>query len=388
MFSKRLNIEYEANELSLLYNLKKKQGERILDLTSSNPTKLNFKYDSKHIIKHFIDERSMVYEPDPRGMSGARDEVAKYYSENGREVNTDDLFIVPSTSEAYSYLFKLLLDAEDEVLIPQPCYPLFEFLTKLDLGRVEYYPMHYDYRDGWSPDYQMLEKKISSKTKAIVIINPNNPTGSYIKENDYNTFNSLAEKYNLALIVDEVFSDYEIEASVDALKTVAGYSSKLTFVLNGFSKMLALPQMKFGWILIQGEKKLKEEAAKRLEVIADTYLSVATPIQYAAKKLFETRVKIQDEVLGRIKVNYNLLKTKFLLNPDIKVLNCEGGWNAIISFENMLVPEDEFVLRLLDTKNVLIHPGYYYDFFTEGYAVISLLTETDVMDRAIDLIGG
>jgi alanine-synthesizing transaminase len=388
MFSKRLNIEYEANELSLLYNIKKKHGEKIYDLTSSNPTKLNFKYDTRHILKHFIDDRSMVYEPDPKGLPGAREEVAKYYSEIGRMVNTEDLFIVPSTSEAYSYLFKLLLDTEDEVLIPQPCYPLFEFLAKLDSGKVEYYPMLYDYREGWSPDYSMLEKKITSKTKAILIINPNNPTGSYIKESDYNIFNSLAEKYNLALIVDEVFSDYEIEANNDALKTVAGFSSNLTFVLNGFSKMLALPQMKFGWILIQGEMKLKEEAVKRLEVIADTYLSVATPIQYAAKKLFETREKIQEEILGRIKYNYNLLKTKFLLNPDIKVLNCEGGWNAIISFENMLIPEDEFVLRLLDKKNVLIHPGYYYDFFNEGYAVISLITETVVLENAINLING
>ena len=388
MFSKRLNIEYEPNELALLYNSKKKRGERIFDLTSSNPTKLNFKYDTKHIIRHFIDDRSLVYEPDPKGILNAREEVVKYYSDTGNEVSVDDLFLVPNTSEAYSYLFKLLLDADDEVLMPQPCYPLFEFLTKLDLGNVVYYPMVYDYRFGWSPDFVMLEKKITPKTKAIVIINPNNPTGSYIRENDYKVFNSLSEKYNLALIADEVFSDYEIEAGDDTLKTVSGYKCNLTFVLNGFSKMLALPQMKFGWILIQGEKKLKEEAVKRLEVIADTYLSVATPIQYAAKRMFETRERIQEEVLGRIKENYTLLKTKFLLNPDIKVLNCEGGWNAILNFKNMLVPEDEFVLRLLENKNVLIHPGYYYDFFTEGYLVLSLLTETDVLDKAIDLING
>lgn len=388
MFSKRLNIEYEANELSLLYNLKKKHGEKILDLTSSNPTKLNFKYDAKHIIKHFIDDRSLVYEPDPKGMQSAREEVSRYYSKIGKEISVEDLFLVPSTSEAYSYLFKLLLDAEDEVLMPQPSYPLFEYLTKLDLGNVVYYPLVYDYRDGWVPDFTLLEKKISPKTKAIVIINPNNPTGSYLRENDYKVFNDLSEKYNLALIVDEVFSDYEIEAGDNRLKTVAGCSSNLTFVLNGFSKMLALPQMKFGWILIQGEKRLKDEAVQRLEVIADTYLSVATPIQFAAQRLFETREKIQAEIKGRISCNYNLLKMKFLLNPDIKVMTCEGGWNAILNYENMLVPEDEFVLNLLDKKNVLIHPGYYYDFFTEGYAVISLLTETNVLEKAIELISG
>lgn len=388
MFSKRLNIEYEPNELSILINSKRKRGEYILDLTSSNPTKLNFKYDAKHIIKHFIDYRSLLYEPDPKGIVSSREEVAKYYSGIGKEVNVDDLFLVPSTSEAYSYLFKLLLDAEDEVVMPQPSYPLFEYLTRLDLGNVVYYPLIYDYRDGWVPDFAVLEKKITSKTKAIVIINPNNPTGSYIRESDYKVFNSLSEKYNVALIVDEVFSDYEIEAGENALRTVAGCESNLTFVLNGFSKMLALPQMKFGWILIQGNEKLKDEAVQRLEVIADTYLSVATPIQYAAQRLFETRDKIQEEIMTRINRNYNLLKTKFLLNPDIKVMNCEGGWNAILNFENLLVPEDEFVLNLLDKKNVLIHPGYYYDFFTEGFAVISLLTETDVMERAIELIGG
>lgn len=388
MFSKRLNIEYEANELSLLYILKKKHGEKIFDLTSSNPTKLNFKFEARHILKHFIDDRSLVYDPDPLGMKSAREEVGIYYSEIGKNVSAEDLLLVPSTSEAYSYLFKLLLDAEDEVLMPQPSYPLFEYLTRLDLGNVVYYPLVYDYRDGWVPDFAVLEKKISAKTKAIVIINPNNPTGSYIRESDYKVFNSLSEKYNVALIVDEVFSDYEIEAGENALRTVAGCQSNLTFVLNGFSKMLALPQMKFGWILIQGNKKLKDEALQRLEVIADTYLSVATPVQYAAQRLFETRKKIQEEIMERINTNYNLLKTKFLLNPDIKVMNCEGGWNAILNFENLLVPEDEFVLNLLDKKNVLIHPGYYYDFFTEGYAVISLLTETEVMEKAIDLIGG
>lgn len=387
-FSKRLNIDFEPNELSLLYNAKKKRGEKILDLTSSNPTKLNFKYDSKQILKHFIDEKSLVYEPEPRGMLTARNEVVKYYSVIGKNISVEDLFLVPSTSEAYSYLFKLLLDPDDEVMIPQPCYPLFEFLTKLDSGKVSYYPMVYDFRKGWTPDFVMLEKKITDKTKAIVIINPNNPTGSYISKSDYDAFNNLAGKYNLALIVDEVFSDYEIEAVESAMRTVAGCESNLTFILNGFSKMLALPQMKFGWILIQGEQKHKEEAIKRLEVIADTYLSVATPIQYAAKSLFETREKIQNEILGRIRRNYNLLKERFLLNPDIKVLNCEGGWNAILNFENLLVPEDEFVLRLLDKKNVLMHPGYYYDFFSEGYAVISLLTETEVMERAIELISG
>lgn len=388
MFSRRLNIDIEPNDLTLLYNAKKKHGERILDLTSTNPTKLDFNYDTKHILKHFIDERSLVYEPDPRGLLLAREEISKYYSEIGKNVSPEDIFVVPSTSEAYSYLFKLLIDADEEVLIPQPCYPLFEFLAKLDSGRVAYYPLVYDYRGGWTPDYLMLEKKITQKTKAILIINPNNPTGSYLKKEDYHKFSTLSEKYNLSLIVDEVFSDYEISADEKAIKTTAGLESSMTFILNGFSKMLALPQMKFGWIVIQGEERKKLEAMKRLEVIADTYLSVATPIQYAAKMLFSTRAKIQEEINHRINQNYNILKKKFLLNPDIKVLNCEGGWSGILNFENLLIPEDEYVLRLLDTKNVLIHPGYYYDFFTEGNAVLSLIVKTDVLEEGIERICG
>jgi len=388
MFSKRLNINVEPNELTLLYYAKRKYNERIIDLTSTNPTKLGFSYDTKQIVKHFIDERSLVYEPDPQGLLSAREEIAVYYTEIGKYVHPEDIFIVPSTSEAYSYLFKLLLDSDEEVLIPQPCYPLFEFLAKLDMGRVVYYPLVYDYRDGWTPDFKVLEKKITSKTKAILIINPNNPTGSYLKKDDYKRFNMLSEKYNLSLIVDEVFSDYEISAAETALKSAAGTESSMAFILNGFSKMLGLPQMKFGWILIQGEEGKKQEAIKRLEVIADTYLSVATPIQYAAKILFKTREKIQEEIKQRISRNYDLLKTKYLLNPDIRVLNCEGGWSGILNYENLLIPEDEYVFKLLDTKNVLIHPGYYYDFFTEGYAVLSLLTKPEEMEEGLDRICG
>ncbi|MFA5012173.1 MAG: pyridoxal phosphate-dependent aminotransferase [Ignavibacteria bacterium] len=383
-----MNINVEPNELTLLYYAKRKYNERIIDLTSTNPTKLGFSYDTKQIVKHFIDERSLVYEPDPQGLLSAREEIAVYYTEIGKYVHPEDIFIVPSTSEAYSYLFKLLLDSDEEVLIPQPCYPLFEFLAKLDMGRVVYYPLVYDYRDGWTPDFKVLEKKITSKTKAILIINPNNPTGSYLKKDDYKRFNMLSEKYNLSLIVDEVFSDYEISAAETALKSAAGTESSMAFILNGFSKMLGLPQMKFGWILIQGEEGKKQEAIKRLEVIADTYLSVATPIQYAAKILFKTREKIQEEIKQRISRNYDLLKTKYLLNPDIRVLNCEGGWSGILNYENLLIPEDEYVFKLLDTKNVLIHPGYYYDFFTEGYAVLSLLTKPEEMEEGLDRICG
>lgn len=387
MFSNRLNIEIEPNDLSMLYIEKKKRGEEIIDLTVSNPTKLGFRYDVRRIIKELIDERSLVYEPEPKGMLCAREEVSRYYSEKGKDVNPDDIFIVPSTSEAYSYLFKLLLEPGDEVLIPQPCYPLFEFLVKLDSGNVVFYPMEYDLRTGWITDFDEVEKRISERTKAIVIINPNNPTGAYLKEKEFKKFDEISGRYGLALIVDEVFSDYELEENQDSLHTAAGEGKSLCFILNGFSKMLGLPQMKFGWVAIRGDKILRYEAIKRLEIIADTYLSVATPVQFAAKKLFETREKIQGEIKNRILRNYNVLRSGFLLNPDIKSLNCEGGWSAIISFENLLISDDDFVLKLLEKKNVLVHPGYYYDFKSDGYAVLSLLTKPEVFEEGVRRIG-
>lgn len=383
MFSNRLDINIEPNELSLLYREKMKNGEEILDLTLSNPTKLGFRYDAKRITKEFIDERSLVYEPEPKGMLLAREEVSRYYSEKRKVVDPDDIFIVPSTSEAYSYLFKLLLEPGDEVLIPQPCYPLFEFLVKLDSGNVVFYPMEYDFRGGWLTDFNEIEKRISGKTKVIVIINPNNPTGTYLKKNEFGKFDEISSKHGLAMIIDEVFSDYAIEENQDSLLTAAGLCSSLCFILNGFSKMLGLPQMKFGWIAVQGESMLKKEAIKRLEIIADTYLSVATPVQHAAKVLFETREKIQDEIKERIRRNYELLRSGLLLNPDIKSMKSEGGWSAIINFENLLIKDDDFALRLLEKKNVLVHPGYYYDFPDDWYAVLSLLTKPKAFEEGV-----
>ncbi|MDD5360861.1 MAG: pyridoxal phosphate-dependent aminotransferase [Ignavibacteria bacterium] len=384
MFSKRLNIEFEPNQLSILFNAKIAKGEKIFDLTSSNPTKLNFSYEEKLILKNFIDEQSLVYNPDPKGLITARETVKEYYKSLGKKVNVEDIFITPSTSEAYSFLFKLLLDPDDEVLIPQPCYPLFEYLAMLDSGNVIYYPLLYEHKAGWRPDFKGLQANITGKTKSIILINPNNPTGSYIKSDDYFRFVDICRKNKIALISDEVFSDYDIEKNDDILRTIIGEKSYLNFILNGYSKMLGLPQMKFGWIVIEGEEEIKSEAIKRLEVIADTYLSVSTVIQNASSKLFITKNNIQTQIRGRIKTNYEMLQSKLLLNPDIRLLKCEGGWSAVISFGNLLISEDKFVYGLLEKKNVLIHPGYYYDFIEEGFAVISLLTETHILEEGID----
>jgi len=384
MFSGRLNIDFEPNQLSLLYDAKKAKGENIFDLTSSNPTKLNFRYDEKSILKNFIDKESLEYNPDSKGLIRARKTVQEYYSSLGKKIDIDDIFITPSTSEAYSFLFKLLLNPGDEVMIPQPCYPLFEYLAILDSAKVIYYPLIYEHKTGWKPDFKALGDNITEKTRAIIVVNPNNPAGSYLKSGDYLSFEDICRKNNMALISDEVFSDFGYGLTDDTVRTIVGERSYLSFALNGFSKMLGLPQMKFGWIVIQGDDGVKSEAIKRLDIISDTYLPGSSVIQNASPKLLGTKDNIQKHILGRIETNYDMLQTKLLLNPDIRLLKSEGGWSAVISFENMLVPEEEFVYALLEKKNVLVHPGYYYDFIKEGYAVISLLTETNVLEEGID----
>lgn len=386
MFSGRLNIEFEPNRLSRLYDAKSAKGEMIIDLTSSNPTKSGFIYDTNILTKNFPESGAMIYNPDPRGLIAARETVRDYYKEIGKQVNIDDIFITPGTSEAYSYLFKLLLNPEDEILIPQPCYPLFEYLAMLDSGCVNYYPLKYEHKNGWRTEFEVLRNRIKDKTKAVVVVNPNNPTGSYIKSAEYIEFLNICREHKIALIADEVFSDFLISPCSHYLKTISGEDSYLNFILNGFSKMLGLPQFKFGWIIVEGEEDLKSEALKRLEIISDTYLSVSSIVQNISGNLYETRNKIQRQISGRITENYELLQKKFLLNPDIRLLKCEGGWSAVLSFANLLIPEDDFVYNLLEKKNVLVHPGYYYDFDREGYAVLSLLTETKLLEEGIDRI--
>ncbi len=386
MLSRRLNMDIEPNRLSLLLRRKQSADEKIIDLTVSNPTILEFKYNKKEILKAISDENLLNYITDPKGLLSARKDICNYYSDKGVKVDPESVFIVPSTSEAYSYIFKLLIDPDDEIMVPQPCYPLFEFLAELDCGKVVCYPLMYDFKNGWTPDYKVINKLIGPRSKAIVIVNPNNPTGSYLRNEDAEKFSDMCLRHDIAIISDEVFSDFTVEPNDDIFKTFAGNNKALTFVLNGFSKLIALPQLKFGWIVVCGQATHLDEAIQKLEIITDTYLSVGTPVQLAAGKLLETRDDIQTQMIERLRKNYSMLKGRLLLNPDVKVLKCEGGWNAVISFGNLLIPEEEFVCRLLDKTNVFIHPGYYYDFLNEGYAVISLLTEPEVFEEGIDLI--
>jgi len=401
MFSSRLNWNLTPNPLTQLLEAKRAQGIPILDLTESNPTRCGFHYDDAAILSAMAQPQAMKYEPSPRGLLSAREAIASYYSrkfvipspEGARNLsdsprdsssqktllgitNTCDpnsMFLTASTSEAYSYLFKLLGDAGDEILAPQPSYPLFEFLAGLESLSTIHYPL--SYHKGWQINFEVLRESISEKTKAIVIVNPNNPTGNYLKKDELAELNALCSERKIALIVDEVFADYRNGEDVNRVETVVGNEGALTFALSGLSKVVALPQMKLGWIQVSGERKLVEEATARLELIADTYLSVASTVQHAAPNLLATRESIQKEIGERVEIN-----GKFLEGQKLNVLKREGGWYAVIEIEQ---DDERLAYELLERENVLAHPGYFYDFRGRNVIVLSLITRRDVFEEGI-----
>ncbi len=382
MFSNRSNWNLSPNALSRLLEAKKAQGVRILDLTESNPTRVGLDYDSKEVLGTLAQPQAMVYEPDPRGLRKARQAISDYYGDQGETIDTDSLFLTSSTSEAYTILFKLLANPGDEILIPQPGYPLLTHLTQLESLHHVYYPLRYDDTGGWRVDLEILEALITPKSKAVVLVNPNNPTGSYIKRYELAAINSTCRKHSLPLIVDEVFSDFDCGVALHRVRTVVNHSATLTFVLNGFSKMLGLPQVKLAWIVLGGNPTLRALAQNRLEMITDLYLSVGTPIQHAAERLLRRRQPIQQQMLSRILGNSQFLEEQFVGAANGRVLMREGGWYAVLEIADLLSDEQR-VLQLLEHDNTLVHPGYFYEFSKEGFLVVSLLTPVETFRAGI-----
>jgi aspartate/methionine/tyrosine aminotransferase len=400
-FSSRLNWSLTPNPLTQLLEAKRARGIPILDLTESNPTRCGFHYDAAAIRGATPYSQSLTYAPSPRGLLSAREAITNYYSsksvipspEGARNLSDsprdfssrsallgmtnacdpNSIFLTASTSEAYSFLFKLLGNAGDEILVPQPSYPLFEFLAGLESLSTVHYPL--SYYNSWQINFEVLRESISEKTKAIVIVNPNNPTGNYLKKDELAKLNELCGERNIALIVDEVFSDYAHGEDANRVETVVGNEGALTFALSGLSKVVALPQMKLGWIQVSGERTLVEESAARLELIADTYLSVGTPVQHAAPKLLETRGEIQREIKERVEMN-----GKVLDGLKLNVLKREGGWYAVIEVEQ---DDEKLAYELLERENVLAHPGYFYDFTGRKVMVVSLITRREVFEEGV-----
>lgn len=366
MFSSRFHWDFRPNRLTELLARKRAAGARVLDLTESNPTNAELDYPAE-IARTFDDPRVLRYEPSSAGLPEARAAVSRYYADRGHDVPIDRILLTASTSEAYAYLFKLLADPGDHVLVPRPSYPLFEFLATMEHVAVRQYPLAY--HGGWSIATEDLAERIDARTRAIVLVNPNNPTGSYVKRDEVEALASLG----LPLIADEVFSDFAFGARGLSLVDV---DACLTFSMSGLSKSAGLPQMKLGWIVVNGPQAQCREAMEKLEWIADTYLSVGAPVQCAAPRLMDAGARIQRQIRERTASNLEFAR-EALAGCAADILHVEAGWNIIVRVPRVRT-EEEWTLELLEREDVLAQPGFFYDFDAEAFLVLSLLTPAAV----------
>ncbi|HKV23680.1 MAG TPA: pyridoxal phosphate-dependent aminotransferase [Candidatus Acidoferrum sp.] len=356
-------------------------GKPPVDLTISNPTECGFQYDEAAILRSLQDPSSLKYEPDPRGLVSARNAVSQYYAEQGARVSPEDIFLTTSTSEAYSFIFRTLCDPGDEILIPEPSYPLFEFLAEIQDVRLVRYPLVYDY--GWQIEFQALEQAATPRTRAVIVVNPNNPTGNYCEPREQAALHQFAAARSLAIVADEVFLDFSLQGTRQS--TFAGSSGALTFTLGGISKICGLPQMKVAWLSVSGPEPSKKQSMQRLEVIADTYLSMNAPVQLALPKFLSGRHTFQDQLLLRMKMNLAELDSQLSGQNSCTRLIVEGGWNAVIRVAATQSDED-LVLDLLSGQGIYAHPGHFYDFPPTGYLVVSLLTPNEEFFNGIQLL--
>jgi aspartate/methionine/tyrosine aminotransferase len=378
MFSRRFHWDFRTNRLTQALEARRRDGARILDLTESNPTRAGLEYPPE-IVRAFDDPRMLVYEPSPAGAIEAREAVASYYAARGVRVETGRILLTASTSEAYAWLFKLLCDAGDHVLVPRPSYPLFEFLANLESVEARQYPLVY--HGGWSIDLDSLAAAVSERTRAVVLVNPNNPTGSYVKRAELQALSRLCAERRIALISDEVFSDYALGEAAERVPTLVGVEECLAFSMSGLSKVAGLPQMKLGWIVASGPAKLRAEAMEKLEWIADTYLSVSTPVACAAAKLLASGALVQSQIRERTAGNLAVAR-EMLAGSAAGILAVEGGWYITVRMPRIRSEED-WAIQLLSQEGVLTQPGFFYDFESEAFLIVSLLTIPEVFREGI-----
>jgi alanine-synthesizing transaminase len=363
-FSKRTEWNTEESELALAHRRRVAAGLPIADLTASNPTRCGFDYDGE-LLAALTDERGRDYDPQPLGLLQAREAVCAYYADHDVTVEPGQLVLTTSTSEAYSYLFRLLCDPDSEILVPQPGYPLFDFLAGLDDVRLKAAPLVYDH--GWQIEPEGFRRAITPQTRAIVLVHPNNPTGHFTKKWEADELAKLCREHGLALIVDEVFLDYGFTETAKSF--AAGLDGVAVYVVSGLSKIAGLPQMKAAWIAATGPEK--DEAMRRLEVIADTFLSMNTPAQWAMGKWLAERKRIQRQIRERVEANLAELDRRLSEQSLIRRLEVEGGWYAILRIPAVR-SDQKTVLELLD-KGVWVHPGYFFGMEEAGWLVASLL---------------
>jgi alanine-synthesizing transaminase len=387
MFSTRTNWPLSRNAFTVALDELRAANIPLLDLTASNPTQCGFHYDSIAILSAFQNPAALTYDPQPKGALVARQEVARYYLDDHQTtLDPDSLFLTTSTSEAYSYAFRLLANPGDELLLPKPSYPLFEFLAGLQDVHLKPYSLAYAH--GWFIDFQSLESSITPRTRAILLVHPNNPTGSYVQPEELTRLNAICKKHNLALVVDEVFVDFSFNSA--PRKTFAANSEVLTFTLSGLSKISALPQMKIAWLAVTGPASQVRPALDRLEIIADTYLSLSAPAQAALPALLAQRHSLRPQLLARIRENLSHLQSQLRSRPAVELLHAEAGWYATLrysanSFALGPIPssDEALAIHLLRQHHVLLHPGHFYDFPSNNHLVLSLITPTEIFRAAI-----
>ena len=366
-FSARTGWDVTESAWAAAVREARRSGRPLIDLTVSNPTLCGFSYDAEAVLSPLAVPETMAYDPDPRGMRPAREAVARYYGDHGAAADPDALVLTTSTSEAYGYLFRLLCDGGDEVLVAQPSYPLFDFLADLHDVRLRSYPLFYDF--GWWIDFAELERRIGPRIRAILVVHPNNPTGHWTTRAERRRLYELCERHGLVLIVDEVFLDYPLVASQEAVSFAAAEVPVLTFVLSGMSKIAALPQMKAAWVLTLGPVAVRREALGRLEVIADTFLSLNAPIQHALPSWLAGRGAIQKQVRSRTRANLQAAAAR------LPMLRTEAGWSAVVrtgaSAEALL------------EQGVIVHPGAFYGIAERNRVVVSLLPPEEVFAEGV-----
>jgi aspartate/methionine/tyrosine aminotransferase len=380
MFSNRLPGYAEVNALSRAVASLKAAGTALIDLTESNPTRAGLPYPAD-LLGSAGSDRALYYDPQPFGLRSAREAVSADYARRGVAVDPECIVLSASTSEAYSWLFKLLCNPGESVLVPQPSYPLFEHLTRLESVRTV--PYRLEYHGRWEIDVEGITSA-PDDVRAVLLVSPNNPTGSYVTTREAETLAAICRERGWAIVADEVFAEYALDAQSPATE-IALRAKVLSFTLGGASKALGLPQMKLAWTIVHGPVKERIDALSRLELIADTFLSVNTPVQVAASDLFRRAAAIRHAIQARVSRNLATARDVKRGYPACDVLPVEGGWSAVVR-----VPatrsEEALTLGLLQHEHVLVHPGFFFDFPHEAFVVVSLLPAEEMFGEAFERV--
>jgi alanine-synthesizing transaminase len=382
VFADRTNWNLKPNSLSEALARHRAAGKPLLDLTASNPTDCGFACDSRAILEALANPASLKYDPDPRGLLSARQAVAAYYAARRAEVAAGSIILTTSTSEAYSFVFRALCNPGDEMLIPEPSYPLFAFLADIQDVKLVRYPLDYDY--GWQINFHALQQAITVRTRGVIVVHPNNPTGHFTKPHELEKLNEICSSRNLAIIADEVFLDFALQEGQSPF-TFAQNDAALTFAMSGLSKISGLPQIKASWLIASGPEQLKQQALARLEIIADTYLSMNAPVQWAIPALLEQRRPFQTQLLARVRENLAELDRQLATQKSCARLAVEAGWYAVLRVPATRTDED-LAIELLTRKNVHVHPGHFYDFPSDGFLIVSLITREDEFAKGVKLL--